>query len=93
MTTAARTRLLHEICDLVTDRQTAELIRSMDPDDHITFAEAYCAVRTLPGLTRDLRRRLLAEIETLADHEARQAHAARTGRPALLTVRSGADIG
>ena len=93
MTTPARTRLLDEICDLIPDQGAADLIRQMDPDDHITFAEAYCAVRALPTLTRDLRRRLLAEIETLADDEARQAFHGRTDRPAVLTVRRGADIG
>jgi hypothetical protein len=62
-------QLLHEICDLIPDPQRAALIREMDPYDHITFAEAYCAVRTLPTLTRDLRHRLLAEITALAELE------------------------
>ena len=93
--------LLHEICDLIPDRDTAALILAMDPDDHLTFAEAYCAVRTLSTLTPDLRRRLLAKTYDLANREtaellaangdgSRRATASRTVVPtsaAALTSR------
>lgn len=73
MTTATRGEmLLHTVCALMPDRDQAARIKALDATDHITFAEAYCAVRQLPSLTPDLRRALLEHVYELMDGETKQ---------------------
>ncbi|HET7734456.1 MAG TPA: hypothetical protein VFK52_00655 [Nocardioidaceae bacterium] len=61
--------LLRVVCDLLTDRAEAARLLSLDPADHLTFAEAYCALRTLPALSPVLRRAVLDQTFELMDAE------------------------
>ena len=80
MTTFTRHELLRTICDVLPEPEAAKLA-GLDPDDHITFVDAYSAAKNLPTLTVELRRALLTTIYDLMDAETERVLAERDGPP------------
>lgn len=61
--------LLSAICDLIPRQTEAARILSLKTTDYLTFAEAYCSVRTAPGFDAELRTLLLDHMFKLMDAE------------------------
>jgi hypothetical protein len=58
-----RLDLLHTLCDLLPEPE-ASMVRSMSPEDPITYVEAYTAcTRAGVNLDRALRRRILVALD------------------------------
>lgn len=71
MQPTTRQQLLHTLCQLLPPAD-AERIGAMDPDDSVTYAEAYCACRPLPQFTPEMRSALLEVTFSLMDEETQQ---------------------
>ena len=71
-----RSELLRSICSLMPPVDRIR-IQGMDPEDYMTFTEAYCALRESPGLTPALRQELVDAICELMDAETEKMVRAR----------------
>ena len=69
--------LLSAICDLIPRQTDATRILALRTTDYLTFAEAYCAVRSAPDFDAELRELLLDHMFELMDAETELIVAAR----------------